>query len=212
MNAPLRVPTRTLTPLMKKLLRAKFKNTSGMPCGIAPIVYGWWRNLAAKNIRRDWRFREQLERHPRAQLQLAARRHCHGDGPELRRVHKPVRRAEINLIESIERFRADLKCQALREIEGTCERQIQCTRRWSVKSIAPDVSVGESRRRRKRSGIEPFIRRSGARPKDRLAGYVRADRVLAQNCSGIRGIAKNGYRKWHTRLKLIDRGQMPILS
>src|SRR5882724_2748515 len=211
MNAPLRVPTRTLTPLMKKLLRAKFKNTSGMPCGIAPIVYGWWRNLAAKNIRRDWRFREQLERHPRAQLQLAARRHCHGDGPELRRVHKPVRRAEINLVECVERFRAELKCQALREIEGACERQIQCTRRWSVKSIASDIAVSEGRRRRKRSGIEPFIRRVRAGAENRLTGRVRADRILAQNCSRIRGIAKNGYRKRHTRLELIDRGQMPVL-
>src|SRR5204863_884732 len=105
----------------------------------------------------------------------------------------------------------DLKRQTLREIEGTCERQIQCTRRRTVKRVAPNVSVSEGGRRRKRSGIEPFIRRVRAGAENRLAGHVSADGILAEYRSGIRGIAKNGYRKRHTRLKLVDSGKMPVL-
>ena len=62
---------------------------------------------------------EILERKPGADLKFAARRHRHGDGPELRSVDEAVRCAEVGLVQRVESFGAELEVGSFRETKGT---------------------------------------------------------------------------------------------
>ena len=66
-----------------------------------------------------------LKRKPRAQLDFAAGRRGIGDGSELRRVHKAVRRAEIGVIQGIEQLAANLEAPAFGEHEVAHQRDVQ---------------------------------------------------------------------------------------
>ena len=54
-----------------------------------------------------------LEREPGSQLDLSSRRRGFGYGSELRSIHKPIRCAQISVVERIKRLSANLKLNLL---------------------------------------------------------------------------------------------------
>src|SRR5215471_19197632 len=64
------------------------------------------------------------ERQTGGHLQLAAGSHGHGDGAKLRRVDEAAGGAEVDLVEGVESFAAELEIQALGEAEGTLKRDV----------------------------------------------------------------------------------------
>src|SRR6516225_392833 len=59
------------------------------------------------------------ERQTGGDLQFATGSHGHGDGAKLRRVDEAAGGAEVDLVEGVESFAAELEIQALGEAEGT---------------------------------------------------------------------------------------------
>ena len=61
----------------------------------------------------------ESKRNPPAQLDLTPGVHGHGDGAELRRVHKPIGRAQVSVVEPVEEFSAELR-DLKRRLELPC--------------------------------------------------------------------------------------------
>ncbi len=66
--------------------------------------------------------RDELKRDASAELDFTPRGGSFADGAELRRVHEAIRRAEIDMVEGVEEFGAELEFGALGEIESASER------------------------------------------------------------------------------------------
>src|SRR5579885_1804129 len=81
-----------------------------------------------------------LERQTRAELDFAAWRHRHGDCAELRFVYVTVGRSEVDLVQRIEGFAAELECRALRDSEAADNGDIHSLQRRSVNRVASHVT------------------------------------------------------------------------
>ena len=91
---------------------------------------------------------EPLERHPRAQLNFPSRRHGHRDRAELRSIHKPVRSAQVDLIERIEGLPPKLKAGLLGETERARQREVESLQGRTVNRVPSSIAKGVRGRRR----------------------------------------------------------------
>ncbi len=151
-----------------------------------------------------------LEGDARAQLNLAARRGGFADGAELRGVHETVGRAQIGVVEGVEKFGAELEFCPLGKFERACEREIQSLHAGAVNGVAADISESEGGGSREGSWVKPLRGSARARGKNRLAGEVGANRIFAEDGAGVGGIAENGNSEGESALDLVDRGEIPI--
>src|SRR2546429_4124347 len=119
-----------------------------------------------------------LERKPGAQLHLASRRHCHGDRSELRGIHEAVWRAQVYLIQRVERFGTELETGSLADAEGSHQREVQGFDGRAIHGVPASIAVRKSRGRRERGRVKPFCGSVRARDKHRLSRYVGSDRIL----------------------------------
>ena len=65
---------------------------------------------------------EILERKPGAQLDFAAWSHGHSNGAELRGINETVRRAEIDFVQGVENFAAELEVESFRNAKRALQR------------------------------------------------------------------------------------------
>src|SRR5260370_5944283 len=150
-----------------------------------------------------------LERDASAELDFAAGRGGFADGAELRGVHEAVRRAEIDVVEGVEKFAAELEFGALGEVESTSEREVESLHARAVDGVAAHVAEGEGSGRREGCWIEPFrcIVRAGG--KNWLAGEVPANGIFAEDVASVPRFAQNGNGERESALDLVDRGESP---
>ena len=116
---------------------------------------------------------------------MTARGGCFRNGAELRRVHKAVRGAEIDLVQGVEEFCTELEPRPLQEPALARKREVERCEARADDRVAAEVAEGESRRSRKGFRIEPFRRGVRARSKEGLAGKIRADRVFGEHCARV---------------------------
>src|SRR5580765_8667815 len=95
---------------------------------------------AGRIIARRSRAHGNLERNPRAHLNLAPGGHRHGDGAELRRVHEAVRRAQIYFVQRVEGFAAELEGGSFAEAEGACQGKIQSLQWRTIDGVSPNIA------------------------------------------------------------------------
>src|ERR1700751_3541299 len=122
---------------------------------------------------------EILERKPGAQLDFAARSHGHGDGAELWGVDETVRRAEIDFIQGVESFSAELEVESFRNAERALQSDVHGLHSRSGYGISASVTIRESCGRRESRWIEPLVRGVRSGTKNRLSGDVGPDGVFA---------------------------------
>src|SRR5262245_40711008 len=152
-----------------------------------------------------------LERKPHTDLDLAPRRRGLGDRAELRRVHEAAGRPQIRMIERVEEFGPELEFRLLGQAELAGQRQVQRLHPGAVDGIPPRVPEPERCRGGKRRGVEPTIRSARALAKDRLAGVVGADGILAEQRSCVGSVAENRDGERESALDLINGREPPIL-
>ena len=121
---------------------------------------------------------EILERKPGAQLDFAARSHGHGDGAELRRVDETVRRAEIDFVQGVENFAAELEVESFRNAERALQGDVHRLHARPSYSVPTDVAVSKGRGCGESSWTKPLVRSVGSRTKNRLSGDVGPDGVF----------------------------------
>ena len=124
---------------------------------------------------------EMLERKTGAQLDFAAWSHGHSDGAELRGIHKTVRRAEIDFVEGVESFAAELEIEPFGNVKGALQSDVHGLHTGPVNGVPPGVPIGKSGRSSESSGIEPLVRSVGSRTEDWLTGNISAYGIFAED-------------------------------
>src|SRR5216683_566298 len=155
--------------------------------------------------------RDPLERKSGTQLDFAARSHGHGDGAELWGIDETIRRAEIDFVQGVESFSAELKVKFFRNAESTLQSDVHRLHSRPRHSVPTDVAVSKGRRCSEGRWIKPLVRSVRSGTKNRLSGDVSANRVFTQHGTRICGVAENRNRERHSRLDLVDGRECPIL-
>src|SRR5512145_1789776 len=122
-----------------------------------------------------------LERNPCAELNLPTRRGGFGDGAELRRIDEAVWRSEIDVIQSVEKLRAELEPKSFTQGELAHDCHVECLQSRTVDRISPHISKREGCRCCESRWIKPLGGGTAVWPEDRLPCVVGADWVLAKN-------------------------------
>src|SRR5262249_13588145 len=81
----------------------------------------------------------------------------------------------------------------------------------TIQRVAAYIAVGKRKGRRERRRIEPFFGGVRSGSVNRLPRIVGTNWVFTENSPRISRISKNRNRKWHPRLILINRGEVPVL-
>src|SRR4051794_22117440 len=103
-----------------------------------PLSHSKGSTLLAANSQRGWSGQNPValpscqaleaefsERKSRTDLYLPAGRGGLGDRAELRRVHEPVRRAQIHLVEAVESFQANLHPRRFGDRKSPADRRVK---------------------------------------------------------------------------------------
>ena len=131
----------------------------------------------------SFRLERRLERKTGADLYLPAWSSSRRNGSKLRRVDKPVRSAQVYFVQCIKSFHPKLEPSVFGNRKISAEGKIQSQHTRSSDGVAADIAEGVRRRRSECQGVEPLLRRTRTRTKNRLTGVVSTDRVLAKNCA-----------------------------
>src|SRR4030095_251867 len=110
---------------------------------------------------------------------------------ELRRVYKPVRRAEICVIQRVEGLSPYLQRNSFRHRELPLQREIQSLSARTIDGVPSHVAKRERCWSSKRRRVEPAVGSLSIWAKNRLAGIVRPNRILTQQRSRIGSVTKN---------------------
>src|SRR5882724_7840360 len=124
---------------------------------------------------------EILERKSGAQLDFAARSHGHGNGAELRGIDETVRRAQIDFVQGVESFSAELKVKFFRNAESTLQSDVHCLHTRPSYRVSAGIAVSKGWRCSEGRWIKPLVRGVRSGTKNRLSGDVSANRVFTQH-------------------------------
>jgi len=124
---------------------------------------------------------EILERESGAQLDFAAWSHSHGNSAELRGIDETVRRTEIDFVQGVESFAAELEIESFGNAKRALQSDVYGLYPRAVNGVPPGVSIGKSNGSDESSGIEPLVRGVGSRTEDWLTSDIRANGIFAED-------------------------------
>src|SRR5216683_5940635 len=125
--------------------------------------------------------RDPLERKSGTQLDFAARSHGHGNGAELRGIDETVRRAEIDFVQGVESFSAELKVKFFRNAESTLQSDVHRLHARPSYSVSTSIAVSKGCRCSEGRWIKPRVRGVRSGTENRLASDVGANRVFTED-------------------------------
>ena len=152
-----------------------------------------------------------LERQPRAELGFATGVHGHGDGSKLRLVHKAVGGSIIGVVQGVEQFPANLHVQRFQQAKLAGQGNIRNLHSRTFHGITSGIAEGVGGRSDEGGGIEPLHGIMGAGAEHGLPRVIGADGIFTQRGAGVCRVAKHRDREGHSRLRLVNRGQFPMV-
>ncbi len=124
---------------------------------------------------------EILERKPGAQLDFAAWSHGHGNGAELRGINETVGRAEIDFVQGVESFAAELEVESFRNAKRALQSDVHGLHSRPGHGVATGVAVSKGGRCNESSWINPLVRGVGSRTEDSVTSDIRANGIFAED-------------------------------
>ena len=124
---------------------------------------------------------EILERKPGAQLDFAAWCHGHSNGAELRGINETVRRAEIDFVQGVESFAAELEVESFRNAKRALQSDVHSLHFRPGYGVATNVAVSKGSRCNESSWIKPLVRSVGSRTEDSVTSDIRTNGIFAED-------------------------------